>query len=617
MTKHLKEYLAYYQGLQKPGYAVLVTGDWGVGKTHQVRQCIEKEDCYYVSLFGLQTPSEAHAAVYAAYAPTLNKLGDFIGAAGDAAENVGGLISLGGAAADWLNATMRRNVEPDRTLIFDDLERCGMSLEQLMGVCSTYVEHLGFRVVLIADEKRLEAKHPDYRQAKEKVVGHTSKVVPRVSEAFEAFVANVDGASRDFIVAMKPEVIEIFHASNCKSLRVLRHVIFDLARLHQSLGPKQLENGDAMAETVGLFVACGIEARLGRLTQDDLKNRAGQRMGFEMRRQSAKDKDEVEQPPLVAADDRYPTIDLENQILDDQVLEDVFEHGVFDSDRIIISIERSPHFVEAKNLPPWRLVSSFDELPDEVFESALDTMNKQFENREITSSGEMLHMFALKLMMSDEGILEQCLDTTRDECLNYIEDLLAAGKLPPRELDWRWWDSFDRAYGGYGYWVRPTYQEQFKSLWDRLISAREEALEASFPAIVKDLLGVLAKDGIEFYRQVCHTAGRDSPYALIPVFKSISPAEFVEAWLAAPRPNWRWVKSALEDRLEPHRAQNELASELDWALGVLGEIEKRRDTLTGFERLRVERIIPKKLRQLEEVHEAEAVQQAVVQNDAE
>ena len=29
----LKSYLDYYIDLDRPGYAVLVTGDWGVGKT--------------------------------------------------------------------------------------------------------------------------------------------------------------------------------------------------------------------------------------------------------------------------------------------------------------------------------------------------------------------------------------------------------------------------------------------------------------------------------------------------------------------------------------------------------------------------------------------------------
>lgn len=604
MTKHLYEYLAYYGQLKNPGYAVLVTGEWGAGKTHQVRQCIKETDCYYVSLFGLQTPNEAHAAVYAAYAPNLSKLSKVVGTAGETAESMGGFFSLGGAAADWLNATMRQNIEPNRTLIFDDLERCGMSLEEMMGVFSTYIEHLGFRVVLVADEERLQERHKDYPRAKEKIIGHIAKVVPQTSEAFDAFIGKVDSTASGYLQKVKTEILEVFDASGCMSLRVLRHVIFDLARLHQSLKPEHVQNREAMQEIIGLFVACGIEVRLGRLSPSDLRNRAGRRYAYEVMRYASKDK-EVDKPPLVSADERYSTINLESQILDDQVLVDVFENGVLDKEKIVASVSRSSHFVVPGDVPAWKLVASFDELPDEVLQMALKKMETQFVNREITSSGEMLHIFALRLMMSEEGISESDLESTRDECLQYIDDLFATGRLPPRELGWRWWDSFDQAYDGHAYWVRPSYQDHFKTLWDRLIATREAALEATFPAIMERLLPMMADDGIEFYRQLCQTAGRDSPYALIPILKCVEPAVFVDAWLAAPRPAWRWVKSALEGRFEPHRVQSELASERSWALDVLREIEKRRDALTGFEGLRVERVIPYKLRQLEEAQAVE------------
>lgn len=595
---HLADYLKYYRTLDAPGYAVLVTGNWGVGKTHQVRQCIPEDECYYVSLFGLRTPDDAHAAVYAAYAPNLDRFGQGIGTIQDAAENAGGLISLAGAASGWLNAALRRQVESDRPLVFDDLERCGMSLEEMLGVFSTYTEHLGFQVVLIADEEKLIEKHSGYAVAKEKVVGHTTKIGPMASDGFDAFVSTVDEASRDYIQAKKPLVLEVFQASKCMSLRVLRHVVFDLARLHQALLPQHIKHEEAMNEAIGLFTACGIEVRLGRLKPTDLVNRAGERFDYEMRRHSA-EKDEVEVPPLVDAQDRYPTIDLENQILSDQVLADVYEHGIFSRDRIMDSVNSSKHFVKPGDVPVWQLVSSFDELPEDVFQEALQTMNAQFDNQEITSSGDMLHIFALRLMMSDEGISGTDIDTTCAECIQYINDLLVAGQLPPRELDWKWQGTFDRSYGGHRYWVQSDYQSQFKTIRDRLVSAREEALATTYPEILAELLKLLKHDGSEFYRQLCDTVDRDSSYALIPILPSITPKDFVDAWLASPRQHWRWVSLALEDRLEPHRVEHKLAAERDWALAVLHELEGRRDTLTGFDQLRVARILPKKLRKLQ------------------
>ena len=49
----LKSYLDYYKDLDRPGYAVLVTGEWGVGKTYQVQKVLAPEEYIYVSLFGL------------------------------------------------------------------------------------------------------------------------------------------------------------------------------------------------------------------------------------------------------------------------------------------------------------------------------------------------------------------------------------------------------------------------------------------------------------------------------------------------------------------------------------------------------------------------------------
>ncbi|WP_131725416.1 P-loop NTPase family protein [Rhodobacter capsulatus] len=600
MAKHLSEYLDYYQNLDAPGYAVLVAGEWGVGKTHQVRQCIKSDDCYYVSLFGVKDPAEAHAAVYAAYAPKLDKLNKIITSAGGAAENAGGIAAFGGPAANFLSAIIRKNLRPDRTIIFDDLERCCMRLEELMGVVSTYVEILKFRVVIVADEDKLLERYGKFSIAKEKIVGHTLKVTPSTSEAFDAFAGNVGGEANKYIKSIKNEVLDIFDASGCMSLRVLRHVIFDLARLWENLSDTHLKNSAAMSEIIGIFVSCGIEIRLGRIAPGDLKNRAGQRQAYSYQQYAAKG-NEVKKSPFILAVERYPTIDLENNILDDQVLGDVYEHGRFDRERIVSSINRSQHFARPEDIPAWKYIIKFDKLDNDTLEKAISTMGRQFEKREVTSTGDMLHMFSLRLMMAQHGILGNDINCVRDECLSYVADLLAEGRMPPRELEWTWCDIFENAYDGYGYWVEPIYMEHFEAIWNEVVAARVKALEAQYPAIVAELLDTLKKDGVEFYRKVCEVPGKQSAYALIPVFTCIDPAHFVDAWLAAPRPAWQWVKSALEARLEPYRANNELASERSWGLRVLQEIKERRDALSGFERLRLERVIPNKLRQLEEV----------------
>ena len=43
----LTSYLDYYKSLERPGFALLVTGAWGSGKTFQVTAALdESESCY-------------------------------------------------------------------------------------------------------------------------------------------------------------------------------------------------------------------------------------------------------------------------------------------------------------------------------------------------------------------------------------------------------------------------------------------------------------------------------------------------------------------------------------------------------------------------------------------
>jgi len=45
----LESYLDYYKSLSNPGYAVLITGAWGVGKTYQVKDALKANEFYYIS----------------------------------------------------------------------------------------------------------------------------------------------------------------------------------------------------------------------------------------------------------------------------------------------------------------------------------------------------------------------------------------------------------------------------------------------------------------------------------------------------------------------------------------------------------------------------------------
>ena len=510
---------------------------------------------------------------------------------------MGGLYSLARIIPGITKAIIRQEIKPDRTLVFDDLERCGLNLKDILGVINIYVEHHGCRVVVISHEGKL---NEEFQQTKEKLFGQTIKVEPQAAKAFDAFCLDYASPNiRDFLNAHRAAIIGIFNASGAKSLRVMRHVIEDLARLHEMLGEEHVNNNAAIVELVSLFSALNIEVRSGQLFEENLENRTNVRYAYELRRHGNRD-GEPEKPPLVVADEKYTSVDLESNLLQDTPIIQMLIEGRYDQELIRDSLNNSSHFLKPEDAPPWKVVINFDDLEDEVIKPAFDRMQEQFDNREVTDSGEMLHIFALRLMMAERGILDDDVATVAEACKTYVDDLLADDRLPPRETDWRWFDRFERAHDGIGYWVTDAYRDYFKEIWDHLIAAKEKALEKQFPERTQQLLNLVRTDGRAFFEQVSQTSNGDNPYALIPVLSHIPANEFVGAWLESPRENWRSISYALKGRYEHTRLDNELKSERNWVRQVVRLLEDEVTKADGFQALRIKRIIPGSLIALEE-----------------
>ncbi|WP_114287738.1 hypothetical protein [Candidatus Halocynthiibacter alkanivorans] len=594
---HLEDYLKHYVSLKAPGYAVLVTGAWGTGKTFQVRECIPEESRVYVSLYGVQSVDKIHAEVFAAAHPTKAKTrGFFEKFRGQDVGAVGFTVPLG-FVPDIANALLRNELKPEKILIFDDLERSGLDLKEVLGAINSYVEHKDFRVVVVAhDDEKLLGK--DFRTLKEKTFGQTVLVEPQIERAFGRFLSEIKvEKARDFVAAHKAQIEDVFRQSKVKSLRILKHAVEDLVRLYSALNVKHQKNAEAMIELVQTFTALGVEVRSGQLVEKDLRNRRGVRIGH-MMRDRRKAKDQPETPPLVVADEKYPSIELETGMLNDGVLVATLIEGRYPIEEIQASINNSPHFLVPEEVPPWKVVIHFDDLDDETVEVAREKMEQQFEKREVTDSGEMLHIFCLRMMMAENGIIDRTADEVVRESKSYLNDLLDCGRLPPQGPDWRWFDEFDRSYDGFAYWVSEANAGRFKEIWDHLIGSREDALRQTFPEVQKDLLRIVREDPKALFEAVSPTSSGHNPYATIPLLHEIPVTEFVDAWLGGNHENWRNVNHALENRFSHGQLERDLKDEKDWALELLNELDARSERETGFGALRIKRLKPRVLIEL-------------------
>ncbi|MFB0768168.1 P-loop NTPase fold protein, partial [Aeromonas salmonicida] len=211
---HIEEFLKYYYSFeQEPGYAVLLKGKWGTGKTWFIKRTLnsfskKNGKHLYVSLYGVTSFDQIEDEFFKQLHPLLSSKS---------------MALTGKIAKGLLKATLKIDLDhdgksdgsvsaqaPDLNLpeyltntsgfviVFDDLERASMNLEALLGYINHYVEHQGYKVIIIANEEEIIAhqeKQEDfkiaYKRIKEKLIGKSFEINPDLSDALVNFISEM------------------------------------------------------------------------------------------------------------------------------------------------------------------------------------------------------------------------------------------------------------------------------------------------------------------------------------------------------------------------------------------------------------------------------------------
>lgn len=592
MTKHeidaTAEYLRHYNSIYAPGYAVLVTGEWGVGKTFQVKNALGESEIYYVSLFGINTPNDVYSEVYSKMFPVRAKLKSATSHIGDLSIGIGVIGSIS-ADLNVANAVFRQKIKSDKTIVFDDLERCDIPPKVLLGIINLYVEHHKCRVVVICHDHKMTE---DFLEFKEKIFGHNIHVSPNIEEAYDFFLNSISVHNDSFLRQNKNEMCSIFRSSDTHSLRILRQCITSCNRLLNALLPVHLENTTAVSEIAHLFYVLSIGVYSGKLKEDDIKNRREKKLRFDL---SDKHTDN-EVDSIVHAFARYPTINLGSSIISDETLIYALIYGVFREDLIQYDISNSSQYAPPEKIPSWRKLISFQSMDDDSAYSALNELNSDFEEHAFHEPGDILHLFSLLLLMSSEGIIERSVADVVTACQAYVDNLYDTKQLPPFDPSTSRASQIFTGHQGYGFWVSDSYRSEFRALVSYLEESQRRVLRDSFPLAASNTLALVEHDGRALFDQICTTHTGNNPFARLPVLAAIDPTVFVSTLLRGNPANWYWVISALKERYTTSRKS--LLEEKEWILSVISKLEIELTNTSGFRRLRLDLILKQGIREV-------------------
>ena len=156
--------------LRKYHYALLINGKWGIGKTYFVKKVLiphiekSKRDINYLSLYGISSTDEiSQMLCLQAIKDKLpskiqktieSKRGQFV--TRFTASIFQGLMDHLGVENSRIGkvAQMLPNYD-NNVIIFDDLERCGCPVNEVLGYINDFVEHSKAAVIIVANEDEI------------------------------------------------------------------------------------------------------------------------------------------------------------------------------------------------------------------------------------------------------------------------------------------------------------------------------------------------------------------------------------------------------------------------------------------------------------------------------
>lgn len=287
MNKAIIDNLNYYFSLDKPEYAFMISGDWGVGKTYFVKEYLKnrksKLKIVWVSLFGVKNTIEIDQVIFQSLHPILsskavkissNLLKGALSFGFKFDINLDGVpneesmnLKLDGNGA--LDSLFGSNSE-GLVFVFDDLERTGIAKKEILGYINRLIEEAEVKVIIIANENKLQDKCAEediYSEFKEKVIGKTFEVDHDFDVILDSFLSS---EKCKFLLQHKEDIKQVYHLSNYRNLRKVKQSISDFLYLHENLDKKFSDNYSFTSSLVKSFFSLSFEIKKGVLKEEQL-----------------------------------------------------------------------------------------------------------------------------------------------------------------------------------------------------------------------------------------------------------------------------------------------------------------------------------------------------------
>lgn len=459
---HVVDYLNAYRRMGNVDFAVMITGPWGSGKTEFVKSWTttliqndndDKLDFLSVSLNGVETLDEIDSLLFRAAHKVLG--GKSVRIAAKVLRNVVSAIKLssgpkdGGAGlefsiGDLKDVSFEKWIGDAPLLMFDDLERCCVDIESLMGYFDDLLKN-GKKIILVCAEDEIEKRWkenstsnvgrtlPSYAEICSKIVGKRFHIEAEIEDLYGVLVAQAEcsGALGKFLIERRDVFIRGFKAvgewADCRSevkhrvhnYRAYKHALRDLAYWFGKLPKDERKNEGFLLDFARSFVLIDYALLSGALKVSDAFC-CGEKLDARSEFEKLMDAGGV---PWNAWDAPNCEVGVPAYLMKRMV----FNESV-NSDELKMCVRQSRYFVSNQR-NEWQKLLDWNLLEDPQLEQLTQTVFHKIETFQYTKAEEILHVFSLLGEMAVYKVCEKDLSALTKKCQEYVAHLVAEDKL--------------------------------------------------------------------------------------------------------------------------------------------------------------------------------------------
>ena len=532
INNYIKQYLEYYIKKEKTEHAILLTGEWGVGKTFFIDDFIDKFNqprnnsvildgwkIIKVSLFGLNDTSEINEQIFQELHPILgSKQMKFLGNFLKGGLKLGMKVDLDALNNTTVSADLNglfpkggyKNKSNNIILVLDDLERSNINLKQLLGYINCLVEISKNKVIIVAEESYLTKQDQGlYLDFKEKVIGKTFYVKHQLEEILEKFLIK---SNNQYLTDNLEKIVNLYLKLQCVNLRIIIQSIEDFCFITEELSKDFIQkHEDFYINFMKQFFILNFLVKKNLIKEEYFHETPDS-----LKQEMEKIDDELFHYQLFDFNYWY------------EILYKCYRNDL--SDKItnsdFMKASNADHMSHV-NTPLWLKLWNYRDLEDNDFITLIEQLENDLETFKESHFVEYVHQIALINYFNKKRLSNMSFEKIDEIVDQYIEK----NKESP------YWQNeaigMDSFFNGTGYDFYDSNDPNFiklkKKLYEEKNAAFKKGEQRRQQEILDNIIDLLAVGDLEFLKEKLLRQ-----YQFTPILQNVDPKRFLSALLKIP-----------------------------------------------------------------------------------